>query len=156
MKAKLLGILGTGKRRLGVIVLSAALVLAFGTTTAFAANAATGGKLGELFKLDNGKASYSDDGGQTWNEGTPEDSDFHYSLDDGKTWNDGLPPAGSEKTLVVNGQIPDGAESTHGMAVKNIDGIMQYSMDGGKTWSSTVPDGYHTTVNPDGSVSVGR
>lgn len=95
MKAKLLGLLGAGKRRAGVITLCTVLVLALGTTTAFAANAVTGGKLGKLFRLDNGKASYSVDGGQTWNEGTPADSDFRYSLDGGKTWNDGLPPDGS-------------------------------------------------------------
>ncbi|MGF7143342.1 hypothetical protein HNQ56_001765 [Anaerotaenia torta] len=156
MKVKILDILGTGKRRVGMIALSAALVLTFGTTTALAANAVSGGKLGELFKLDNGKPSYSVDGGQTWNEGTPEDSDFHYSLDGGETWNEGTPPAGSEQTLVVNGEIPDGTDGDYSVAVKNVDGAMQYSTDGGKTWSSTVPDGFHATVNPDGSVRVGR
>lgn len=50
MKAKLLGLLGTGKKKAGIIALCAALVLTLGTTTALAANAVTGGK---LFRLDN-------------------------------------------------------------------------------------------------------
>lgn len=154
MKAKLLGILSTGKKKMGIITFGA--VLAFGTTTAFAANTVTDGKLGELFKLDNGKASYSTDGGKTWNEGVPSDSDTHYSLDGGKTWNDGLPPAGSgEQSLIANG-TPPAEGDTNSFMTKNENGVISYSSDGGKTWSNTAPEGFNTTINPDGSVSVGR
>ncbi len=156
MKAKLNNIFSTGKKKAGFFAICTVTVLTLGTTTAFAANAATGGKLGELFKLENGKASYSSDGGQTWNEGTPEDSDLHYSFDGGETWKDGIPPAGSdEQSLVVHGAPPVEGES-NGLITRNENGVISYSEDGGKTWSTTAPDGYNATVNPDGSVSVGR
>ncbi|KPU45855.1 BNR/Asp-box repeat protein [Oxobacter pfennigii] len=152
MKAKLLGTLRTGKN----ITICAALVLTLGTTTTLAANAATGGKLGELFKLDNGTASYSTDGGQTWNEGTPTGSDLRYSLDGGQTWNDGLPPAGSDDQSLVAYGTPPAEGDANSLITKNENGVISYSSDGGKTWSSTAPSGFNVTVNPDCSVSVGR
>ncbi len=155
MKAKFSSILNTGKKKAGIVAVCTALTLTLGATTVFAANTATGGKLGDLFRLDNGKASYSTDGGQTWNEGTPADSAFHYSLDEGKTWQEGLPPAGSgEKSLVVQGDLP--AEGDHSIMTRNKNGVISYSSDGGQTWSTTAPDGFSTTVNPDGSISMGR
>lgn len=151
MKAKLWRISETGRRRASVIALCAVLALVLGTVTAFAVGAATEETLGELFRLENGKASYSTDGGQTWNEGAPANGGIHYSLDEGKTWSDGLSPEGSgENTLVASGQIPDGTESSYDLAVKEVDGVLQYSTDGGKTWSTDVPSGVE--VAEDGSI----
>ena len=82
--------------------------------------------------------------------------DTSYSLDGGNTWNNGFPPAGSgEQSLVAHGAPPAEGDANSFMA-KNENGVISYSGDGGKTWSNTAPDGFHTTINPDGSVSIGR
>ena len=140
----------TGKRKIMMIVVCAVLVLTLGVGTAFAASS---GVFGQFVKAEDGKLSYSKDGGETWTEGMPDNMNTKYSLDGGKTWNDGLPPENCGDNVMVissDGEIPDDTEVIS-IDVMDENGTQQYSTDGGKTWSEDVPDG--ATVNGEGSVT---
>lgn len=87
--------------------------------------------------------SYSEDGGETWTEGTPPGTTVTETSDGGKgmvTSSQGTPP-------------PPGEEG--GMLVKTSpDGTSMYSTDGGATWTEGLPPGAETATNPDGSQTV--
>jgi len=121
-----------------IIVAIAALALALGTISAFAAN---NGEGAGLFRMEDGKGSYSADGGETWTEGAP-DGFHNRELEDGGSisWVGGPEPP----------EPGDGADT---FGAKLEDGKMLYTTDG-VTWSETPPEGM--TENPDGSVSYRR
>ena len=137
MKGKLI----SKKGKLIALSICAALILAMGTISAFAASSEGGLNLPSLFRMDENGASYSSDGGNTWTNGTPEGY-YTKELEDGGriSWvGDPNPPAHGS-----NGNF-------FGMKVD--DGNTLYSTDG-ETWSETAPDSF--TVNDDGSVSIGN
>ncbi len=142
--------LNTIKKKFATIALSSTLIIALGAVTTFAAS---GTKFTSLplksittysndeksmgmlairslaVRSEDGKTSYSTDGGNTWNEGLPEGVDLP-KIKDGK-------PFGGKR-----------------LAVKTENGVTKYSTDGGETWSDTPPDDVKILQNKDGSIEV--
>ena len=89
-----------------------------------------------LVRNEDGKMSYSTDGGKTWTEGAPEGATITNDAEGRGFVTMGTPPT------------PGDGDSFMG---KMTNGVESYSTDGGKTWSEKLPDG--VTKNADGSVS---
>jgi hypothetical protein len=93
---------------------------------------------------EDGVSRYSTDGGVTWIEGLPEDSEIRID-EQGRT------------ILNVDGvNGVDGSSSEiGGFAVScGEDGVTRYSTDGGETWSESVPEGVRITEGSDGVTTV--
>lgn len=72
---------------------------------------------------DNGKITYSEDGGKTWSDKTPEGLEFQFNDEEGQ-----------DSDIMVN-----------------IDekGNITYSRDGGETWIEGLPEGVEFDINPE-------
>lgn len=148
------------KMKVYTVILSGTLVLALGTATAFA----TGANEKLLVRSEDGKKSYSVDGGQTWGDTAPEgireyvgqegkvrvfldeDSEIdikRYAAKEGSGYM--LRGGNGSKRIILGGEDIEGGRM--GLMVKIEDDVKMYSEDGGLTWSENIPDGY--TINED-------
>ncbi|MFR6675702.1 WD40/YVTN/BNR-like repeat-containing protein [Enterococcus avium] len=119
-----------------------------------------------IMKQEDGKWTFSSDGGKTWTEKKPDgvvvdkngkltwkstdgkkvstfdpnENQWKYSEDGGKTWSD---PLTKIEDWLENGfTVP----VEGGVSMKINDGKIQYSTDGGKTWSDQAPEGFEENV----------
>jgi hypothetical protein len=122
MKAKLTALLGRKGKGI-TLAASAALVLALGTITAYAANEGA-----SLVRVQDGNVSYSGDAGQSRVNGAP----AGFSSDHAP----GAHPEGDGGTIMVR---------------RDDEGI-RYSTDNGATWHDGAPEGLHTETDANGGV----
>lgn len=119
---KISSLMAPTKKKVGVALLSGALIAAVATGTALAADS----KTSLMSKMENGVTSFSTDDGKTWSDKAPEG--VKVSEEDGKL-------------TISNGTAPkDGPEGVPSLT-KVEDGVTSYSTDNGKTWSTTAPEG---------------
>jgi photosystem II stability/assembly factor-like uncharacterized protein len=92
------------------------------------------GERGVLTKVEDGVRTYSTDGGKTWSEEAPEDSDGGIASGDDSfpTYTRGTP------------------EGTPDLIIKYENGVKLYSTDGGKTWSQEAPKGVTESTGENG------
>lgn len=136
MKSKILSMLDTTKKKVGVALLCGALVATIGAGAAFAANARTS----MMVKMENGVRSYSTDDGKSWSEKAPDGVTVTEDKDGKLTMMYGTPPKDGEGK---------------GLLSKVENGVRTYSTDGGKTWSEKAPDGAEdsVTIDEDGKIT---
>jgi hypothetical protein len=162
MKAKITALLA-GKRKVATVAACAALVLAFGAITAFAAS----GGGASLVRVQDGNVAYSKDDGKIWVNGTPkgfssdgkkgaviidgtEDEKSEFSFDGESGFGVTKNPDGS---VSIGNQAPDTrpAEAKGSSLVRVEDGNIRYSTDNGKTWRSGAPEGFRTETDENGA-----
>ncbi len=133
----------TGKRKITVLSLTGAMLLATGGTVAFAASQQSFDKTGSIdVRQEDGRTLYSTDEGKSWSETVPEGLT---ASDDGT----------SSSVFIGQGDAPAVPESgtlseTSSVSIKEENGKTLYSTDGGKTWSDEVPEGFSYTTDADG------
>jgi hypothetical protein len=138
MKTKISSMLDITKKKIGIVLLSGALVATIGVGTAFATDSisSTEPAISKLLcKVHNGIRSFSTDDGKTWSDKAPE----------GVTVSDK-----DGKTTISNGIPPKDGEGK-GLLCRVENGVKSYSTDGGKTWSDKAPDG--VTIGADGAMT---
>lgn len=166
------GRIGIGRKRVAAIAFCGILVLSLGTVGVFASNAKSDnaepadenvmteekviteeGLATDITAMDgeilvqtdeDGTCRVSYDGGETWEEGMPENMEIEYNED------------GSKATHIWTEEgLEEGAEEMGDELIAQFDGeVMQYSEDGGKTWTDALPEEYKVSESDDGSITV--
>lgn len=125
------------KKKLGIVALSSALVLAVSTGATFASQNSTKGGPKKVLQRNVDGVTQSSTDGKHW---------VIKSQKDAK-----LEREGNGKIVVTNGKSPDGKwlppkkDGPKTIMVKREKGKLLYSSDGGKTWSDKLPKGVKVT-----------